>query len=202
MRIQEISESIMGELPHIGKPVTIIRFAGCNLACPYCDAPFGDGVEMTLHDIVGQVETFGHPNILITGGEPLLHRHDVERLLERLWDYHTTLETNGTLECSMPNVDCTVMDVKLFKNEWVQEILNLDNLTESDAVKFVFQNEDEFFKAWDFIGLIPKDAPYQVIFSPVNLEESMVESFIRVSTSRKDLDLRFQVQIHKILAVA
>lgn len=35
--VMEIFDSIQGEGSMIGMPVTFIRFAGCNLACPWCD---------------------------------------------------------------------------------------------------------------------------------------------------------------------
>ena len=37
MEIKEIFYSYQGEGYNFGKPVIFVRFAGCNLDCPWCD---------------------------------------------------------------------------------------------------------------------------------------------------------------------
>jgi hypothetical protein len=36
MQVSEIFYSVQGEGPNIGTPAVFIRFAGCNLSCPWC----------------------------------------------------------------------------------------------------------------------------------------------------------------------
>ena len=45
-KINEIFYSLQGEGHHTGYPSVFIRFAGCNLKCPFCDTPHHDGMFM------------------------------------------------------------------------------------------------------------------------------------------------------------
>lgn len=49
--IQEIFESIQGEGAYSGTSTLFIRFAGCNLDCPFCDTEWKSGRNMTLDEI-------------------------------------------------------------------------------------------------------------------------------------------------------
>jgi 7-carboxy-7-deazaguanine synthase len=116
--VSQIIKTIQGEGPSIGFPVTLIRFASCNLACSYCDTkwalkipkckPF-DGIEnnitpyeinyenvyeflMFLKDIVGSSN-----RILFTGGEPFLHTKLMDEVTSYLRNKYFEIETNGLL---------------------------------------------------------------------------------------------------------
>ena len=45
-KINEIFYSLQGEGHHTGYPSVFIRFAGCNLACPFCDTRHSEGIFM------------------------------------------------------------------------------------------------------------------------------------------------------------
>ena len=75
MKVIEIFESIQGEGVHIGKAVTFLRLAGCNLHCPWCDTKesWGDvGEEMTIAEILEKVNSYRSSIVVITGGEPTI----------------------------------------------------------------------------------------------------------------------------------
>ena len=85
MKVVEIFDSIDGEGLRVGKTVSFIRLAGCNLRCTYCDtlyALFGEDepcryTEMTVGEVFSAAnKSFGR--ITLTGGEPLLHRESAE----------------------------------------------------------------------------------------------------------------------------
>lgn len=94
MYINEIFTSLQGEGYHTGTTATFIRFAGCNLRCPFCDTDFRQGVEMSEDDIVDRVD-FG-TMVILTGGEPSLQLTD--SLITKLHDKgcYVAVETNGT----------------------------------------------------------------------------------------------------------
>mgnify|MGYP003881628087 CR=1 FL=1 len=115
--LHEIYESIDGEGFHAGQPVIIVRFAGCNLSCSYCDTPQArqatDLVQVSTPSgeirlrnpiDVGEIvsllaERFSHRTVLLTGGEPLLQAEAAVALglALRLRGFAVHLESNGTL---------------------------------------------------------------------------------------------------------
>ena len=97
--INEIFYSLQGEGYYTGRPAVFIRFAGCNLRCPFCDTDFSKGRAMTATEIAKAVRilhTNPRPFIVLTGGEPTL-QVDGE-LLSALRELSATIamETNGT----------------------------------------------------------------------------------------------------------
>ena len=99
MKVIEIFESVQGEGRWMGVPVVFIRFAGCNLHCPWCDTKesWGNvGTEMTINDIVKKVKELGPKHIVITGGEPTI-QEELPQLISFLSiNYYVSIETNGT----------------------------------------------------------------------------------------------------------
>src|SRR5678815_3796034 len=98
MRITEIYKSVQGETQYAGLPCTLIRTTGCDLRCTYCDSAFAfqGGNDMSLDEILTEVDRLGAPLVLLTGGEPMLQR-DLPALARRLLDagYKVMIETSG-----------------------------------------------------------------------------------------------------------
>jgi 7-carboxy-7-deazaguanine synthase len=94
-QVNEIFDSVQGEGIDTGKYCTFIRFAGCNLACPFCDTEFIVYKQMDISELLSKIKS---PNIVLTGGEPLLR--NLKPLVGKLMDKscHVTVETNGTIE--------------------------------------------------------------------------------------------------------
>ena len=94
--IVEIFDSIQGEGSWLGKPVSFIRFAGCNLTCPWCDTNFTPKEELTIHEILLRINP--KYDVVLTGGEPMLQ--DLGPLLYELKRHNpetlVAVETNGT----------------------------------------------------------------------------------------------------------
>ena len=97
-RINEIFFSLQGEGFHAGKPAVFVRFAGCNLACPFCDTDFSVSREMTAEEIAQEVAGCGEPRIIVlTGGEPALQVDEAFLdALRRRVPVPIHIETNGT----------------------------------------------------------------------------------------------------------
>lgn len=200
MIIQEIYESIHGELPLIGKPCTIVRLAGCNLECPYCDAPNKEGFEMALDQIIDAILDLDNQEVLITGGEPLLQFEELCILIQSLVRaFHITIETNGTQPIH-PEWDVSwVVDYKLFPGAHFLPG-NLTTLGANDALKFVYGNKAELESALTFLRQeLRKGASYQVVFSPLNPVDNFHEDILAFARSFSHVDIRLQCQIHKIL---
>lgn len=100
--ILEIFTSIQGEGKYIGIPSIFIRFAGCNLRCPWCDTKYswketGRYTTETVINFIKSKPKFKH--IVFTGGEPLLYQDDILDILRAVMarDLVITIETNGTI---------------------------------------------------------------------------------------------------------
>ncbi|MDD2420540.1 MAG: 7-carboxy-7-deazaguanine synthase QueE [Heliobacteriaceae bacterium] len=138
----ELMVSVQGEGPWVGRRQIFLRFAGCNLACAYCDTPggripwhqdclaeqtpgSGRFVSWSNPLSVSQVGDFIRQNLLmvhsvsLTGGEPLLHAGFIDGLARFLQPRKPSfyLETNGTLPEELApiieTIDFIAMDIKL-----------------------------------------------------------------------------------------
>jgi 7-carboxy-7-deazaguanine synthase len=202
MRITEIFLSIQGESSWAGYPCVFVRTTGCNLRCVWCDTDYAfyGGREMTLDEIVAEVERIGRGARLVelTGGEPLLQKEIgalAERLLER--GYTVLCETGGSLDVGiLPAAVLKIVDIKCpgsgesDKNRWA----NLDKLRPADELKFVIGDRADYDWAMAVIaerGL----AGRKLLFSPVwgalelrTLAEWMLED---------NAPARLQTQLHK-----
>jgi len=113
MRIAEIYKSIQGEGFLVGTVSLFVRASGCNLRCWYCDTPHASfqpvGEDLSVDQIVQQLEALGGTHVVLTGGEPMLFAEMIplcRQLSERKW--HVTVETAGTLY--LP-VQCDLMSI-------------------------------------------------------------------------------------------
>jgi len=102
LSVCEIYPTVQGEGLLIGSPVTLVRFQGCNIYCPWCDTkyaiPFREDLKIPLREVLQKISQIGREHILITGGEPFAHPvlgEFCQILIER--GYFVQIETNGTL---------------------------------------------------------------------------------------------------------
>lgn len=122
----EIFHTIQGEGKSLGKPSIFIRTSLCNLHCVWCDTDYTwnwEGTPFTHHfdqrpgykkykkddwvldvlvtDIVDIVKAIPCKNIVLTGGEPLMHQKQLLALTNQLKaideSYWFEIETNCTL---------------------------------------------------------------------------------------------------------
>ena len=123
-------------------------------------------------------------------------------MLSNLCDknYFVSLETSGALDISLvdPRV-IKVMDIKtpasgeLEKNRWE----NISYLREQDQVKFVICNRSDYIWARTITEEYQLTHRCEVLFSPgfEQLEPKRLAEWIL----KDQLDVRFQLQLHKIL---
>lgn len=101
MRIAELFSSTQGEGFLTGTPSVFVRVSGCNLRCWFCDTPYAswqpEGENLSVEEIVAQVEQLEGSHVVITGGEPMAFE-EVVSLSERIGRLgrHITVETAGT----------------------------------------------------------------------------------------------------------
>ena len=107
--IAEVFYSLQGEGVNTGLPMVFVRFAGCNLSCPWCDTDHTEKARLTLDELVTvilQEDENDSKRVLFTGGEPTMQIDHSLMYALRTHGYWMGLETNGTrpiLSMHIPN---------------------------------------------------------------------------------------------------
>jgi len=203
--ITEIYASLQGESTFSGLPFVLVRTARCNLRCTWCDSEFTfrGGDRRTVADVLTEVRACGIPNVLVTGGEPLL-QSGILGFMATLCDegFTVLLETGGSLDIAA--VDGRVhriVDVKcpgsgvVEANRWE----NLALLTARDEVKFVIADRADYSWARDVIRREAlADRCGAVLLSPVFGDAALPRAIADWMIEDR-LPARLQLQIHKLL---
>lgn len=207
LKTNEIFLSIQGEGTRAGLPCTLVRLAGCNLRCHWCDTQYAwnQGEPMAIEGILARVAELGCRRVEVTGGEPLTQGASVE-LLRRLCEAgcETLLETNGSIDISPvdPRV-VRVMDVKCPSsgqsqaNRWQ----NMPLLMGKDEVKFVIADRGDYDFAAGVLAKHDLRGRCTVIFSPLSFATpwGMKPAALAAWILADGLDVRLGLQLHKVI---
>jgi len=203
MRITEIYRSIQGETQYAGLPCTLVRTTGCDLRCGYCDSAFAfhGGKELTISEIVAEVDQLGAPLVLLTGGEPMLQREIgglATALLAR--GYRVMLETSGSRPLDLlPAEVVRIVDIKTPGSGESAKMLwpILAGLRRSDAVKFVICDEADYRWAAEVIRQRALAETTEVLLSPAHGQVDPCELVTWMLRDR--LPARLNLQLHKYI---
>lgn len=211
MQVAEIFESINGEGPLAGQRALFIRFAGCNLACSYCDTAWANepgfsGTEMTRAEILKAVDRAQIRNLTITGGEPLL-QEEMALLLKDLTasgEHRIEIETNGAVDLT-PFVGISehisfTMDYKLPGSGMEEKMIvsNFSLLGPSDTVKFVVSDICDLDRARAVIKNKQLTGKCHIYLSPVygSIDPEQIVEYMK---ENKMDQVNLQLQLHKII---
>lgn len=204
LTVNEIFKSIQGESTRAGLPCVMVRLAGCNLRCSWCDTVYARdasaGDEMTVDDVLAGVCELRCRRVEVTGGEPLVQAA-CRTLLMRLCEagFETLLETNGSQDIA--RIDSRVVRVVDFKcpssgaeaaNRWA----NVQHLTDRDEVKFVIADRRDYLFAREALSRHALAERCAVIFSPLN---AAAPASLAAWVLDDGLDVRLGLQLHKII---
>jgi len=117
LNICEIFYSFQGESTFMGRPTVFIRLSECNLKCSICDTKYalrrGKSIKLTrILQIIRKIRT---PYICITGGEPLLQKAPLKKLISELLRIKkvVSIETNGSISVKgLPKKAKLIVDIK------------------------------------------------------------------------------------------
>ena len=201
LQVNEIFKSIQGESSFAGLPCVMVRLAGCNLDCTWCDTRYAraePGLAMTVSEVLQAVAKLDCTRVEVTGGEPMLQQA-TKTLLEklRLAGYEVLLETNGSVDIS--SIDRRVrriIDVKCPASGQAERNLwgNLDELTGQDEVKFVIAERGDYDFARKIIDTHSLAERCGVILSPV--QPSLNPAELARWILADNLDMRLGLQLH------
>jgi len=97
MRVNDIFSGIQGEGRFAGEPVLFVRVSGCNLKCSWCDTAHDYHVNLTIKEIIQQIDKSKLDTVVWTGGEPILYKEEIVEIIEVTSNKKHHLETNGTI---------------------------------------------------------------------------------------------------------
>lgn len=220
--------SINGEGPRAGRLAAFIRFAGCNLACSWCDTSWANVGNCQHEDaspnwLVSWVAGTGATCVTLTGGEPAL-QPGLPALIKALcesgeWgcdgNRSIEIETNGAVDLSdLHGLRCSLedagresaahvyftVDCKMPSSGMASEMLpsNYAFLCKGDAVKFVVASIEDLECAKAVVEEHDLCSRCEVFFSPVF---SCIEPSEIVDFMEQEglSQVRLQLQLHKII---
>ena len=204
--INEIFYSIQGESSFVGQPCVFVRLSGCNLRCAWCDTTYAyhEHTDMTLAEILDEVDKYPCNLVEITGGEPMCQGDATCMLMAELLKKNKTvlLETNGSILLDKvpqgvhriidlkPPRSCTKHDPELWRHF-------ADHWRPTDEIKCVVSDREDFdwcikklneYNA--FSNTIIHFSPVWGILSPRDLVDWICQS---------GKPIRLNLQIQKII---
>lgn len=201
LNITEIFYSLQGEAKEVGIPTVFVRLTGCPLRCNYCDTAyaFKGNNPLSIEHILDEIAQYNTQYVCVTGGEPMAQSNCL-KLLDALIDndYKVSMETSGSIDIAPVNSKVSiVMDIKTPSSteEHQNRYENLSILKNKDQLKFVIASRSDF--DWCTKILENHEVESEVLFSPVY--ESLKPVELADWILEKKLNVRLQVQLHKIL---
>ena len=201
LNITEIFYSLQGEAKEVGIPTVFVRLTGCPLRCNYCDTAyaFKGNNPLSIQHILDEIAQYNTQYVCVTGGEPMAQSNCL-KLLDALIDndYKVSMETSGSIDIAPVNSKVSiVMDIKTPSSteEHQNRYENLSILKNKDQLKFVIASRSDF--DWCTEILENHEVESEVLFSPVY--ESLKPVELADWILEKKLNVRLQVQLHKIL---
>lgn len=227
--VMEIFRTVQGEGRDVGRETIFLRLAVCNLRCTWCDTKdswtqAGAKEQLTIDGIIERFHRLDPAHevthFVITGGEPMLHNHDLlARLMEKLavegWRYGT-IETNGTIP---PNEYLSYTTWLFSVSPKLQSSGNraytpelLERWVETPVIKktqlkFVIANTEDMEEVSHLLKTIRPEARkrFALIFQPEEsannytlLPRMVSESFIGMDLHKMEFDIRYIPQVHKM----
>jgi 7-carboxy-7-deazaguanine synthase (Cx14CxxC type) len=114
--VKELFHSLQGEGARTGRPAVFCRFAGCNLACDFCDTDFEGGTRYAMPAELAEAcralwPGGGVPYLVVTGGEPGLQLDAPLVEAFHAAGFEVAVETNGTRPLP-PGIDWVTVSPK------------------------------------------------------------------------------------------
>lgn len=218
----ELFHSIQGEGSRSGEPATFIRLAGCNLRCSWCDTPYSwtaEGVRAavpsSIEDLADQVRERA---VVLTGGEPMLHRRRLPALISALRArgvQHVTVETNATIVDAelAAQVDLWSLSPKLPGSGEVADPEAIGSWIAAAPgrvqLKFVIVAEQDLDDMWRLLERVRVPLPLPILLQPdgtrADYDAALRELIERVMHDDGELDgqprrslVRVMSQVHRV----
>ena len=156
---------------------------------------------MEIESILTEVKKYNTSHVTVTGGEPLAQKNCIN-LLQQLCDldYDVSLETSGAiLVDAVDERVVKVLDVKTPASGEVtkNKFENFALLSAEDQIKFVICDENDYHWSKQLIEDYQLEDKCELLFSPAH--ELLDTATLADWVLRDQLNVRFQIQLHKFL---
>jgi len=216
--VSEIFYSLQGEGCLAGMPSVFVRLAGCHLKCTWCDTPYAlnisQGETMDIGTIISAVLHFNCNHVVITGGEPMMHK-EIVALAEALKNenVHITIETSGTLlqpvsasfmsiSPKLSNSTPTKGSLLKYAQQHEKHRINIDVIntliTHYDyQLKFVVEHENDLEEIHDILNQLDNYSGDKVLLMPQGIDQSQLSiTAPLVAELCKLTGFRFATRLH------
>jgi organic radical activating enzyme len=191
--INDLFWTIQGEGSNAGRRALFVRMPYCNLSCSWCDTNFSTHTIIPVSYFVEFAQMEPSRFAVITGGEPLMHRHTpiVAKVLKDL-GFEIAVETNGTFP-SVDGIDFITCSPK------AQSMFRIDPALYDKVSEFKYVVDDAF----SFDTLIRHDNDPETMRHSLSPEfTNMASNVERITTYiQKNPRWRLNLQTHKWIGI-
>jgi 7-carboxy-7-deazaguanine synthase len=196
---ETFQSTVQGEGYWTGTLVDFIRLAGCPVRCPWCDTGYKNGgkdlpsVARSIAQLLAELQS---PRVVITGGEPFIHR-DLPELVEALLaaDKQVSIETSGAYWLDVSPLAWITLSPKEHVNPKypVQELF----WTRANEIKLVVSTGEEVEFYHKFLS---NNVNIPVFLQPEwNSKESVIPIILKLL--KQHPSYRLSLQTHKFIGV-
>lgn len=193
-KVNEIFYSIQAEGMNAGRPAVFVRFAGCNLKCPFCDTDHEPFTEMTAREIESEVWRLAptyrsEPSAIVvfTGGEPTLQLSDDEEICA---GRYRAIETNGILPPPKWMEHVTVSPkTRLDEAQWKR----------ADELKFLYGWFDDAYLVET--GRKALEAGVRCFIQPTADKDGRFDALPAIEFAKRNPHWRLSLQFHKLIDI-
>jgi len=212
IKLSGIFHSIQGEGLNTGVPMTFVRLYGCNLQCSWCDTGYSPEARAdalvkdishnyttTIGEVIKEVDKFGCPNVIITGGEPFFQPNQLYQLIIALRAQkgcRIIMETNGTIthplvSSIIKHIDYMSVSPKMGTN-W--EEVYIDNASE---VRCAVSSLEDIIRYDRGLDIMDYKGPR--LLSPIDVSPDNTKIVVDFLKSSGGNNWRASVQLHKLV---
>jgi 7-carboxy-7-deazaguanine synthase len=193
--VMEQFYTLQGEGYHQGKAAYFIRLGGCDVGCVWCDVKDSWDAEkhplFTIEDLVLSVRKTAAKLVVITGGEPLMHKLDTLTNALQAEGLKTNIETSGSHPLS-GHWDWICLSPKKFKAP-LPEIL-----PKANELKIVVFNKSDFDWAEKYASLV---SPACKLYLQPEWDKSAEINPLLIEYIKANPKWNLSLQIHKYINV-
>ena len=204
MKVQEtFSQTVQGEGFWAGLPVDFIRLYGCPVGCEWCDTGyaaaegFGKTLPHSSRSIADLVSELKSPAVVVSGGEPLIHKQLPELCTAILRaGKRCHVETSGSVAAALPMGTWLTLSPK----DHVTGCGVTDSASAfADEIKIVITDGSELRHYEDLLGFAEENE--KPIFLQPEWEQRGKTVPLVLRLLKENPTYRLSLQTHKMIGV-